>query len=47
MSDTSKTETRRANRYKKMGQDRKKQLAKGTTPKFPIHQDGKKSADKK
>ena len=47
MSDTSKTETRRANRSKKAGQDRKKKLAKGTTPKFPIHPDGKKSEKKK
>ena len=47
MSDTSKTETRRANRLKKAGQDRKKQLAKGTTPKFPIHPEGKKSSDEK
>jgi hypothetical protein len=39
MSDTSKTETRRANRKKKAGKDRKKSLAKkGTTPAFPVHQ---------
>lgn len=39
MSDTSKTETRRANRKKKAGKARKKELAKkGTTPSFPVHQ---------
>lgn len=38
MSDTSKTRTRRENKKRKMGQKRKKQLAKkGTTPAFPIH----------
>lgn len=41
MSDTSKTRTRRKNRQKKMGKARKKIQAKGTTPKFPIHPDGK------
>lgn len=46
MSDTKKTTTRRAIRLKKAGQDRKKQLAKGTTPKFPIHPDGKKPTAK-
>lgn len=44
MSDTSKTRTRRQNRDKNMGKDRKKQLAKkGTTPVFPIHPEGKKN----
>jgi len=37
MSDSKKTKTRRALRSKKAGQARKKQLAKGTTPKFPVH----------
>ncbi len=38
MSDTSKTKTRRANKKRKMGQKRKKELAKkGTTPAFPVH----------
>jgi len=41
MSDTSKTKTRRKNRRKKAGKARKKIQAKGTTPKFPIHPDGK------
>lgn len=45
MSDTSKTRTRRENKKRKMGQDKKKQRAKkGTTPKFPIHPDGKKKS---
>ena len=43
MSDTSKTETRRKRRHANFGKKRKKALAKnGTTPKFPIHPDGKK-----
>ena len=42
MSDSSKTEKRRENRLKKAGQARKKNLAKGTTPKFPIHPEGSK-----
>jgi hypothetical protein len=46
MSDSKKTKTRRALRSKKMGQDRKKQLAKGTTPKFPIHPEGEKASAK-
>ncbi len=46
MSDTKKTKTRRAIRLKKAGQDRKKQLAKGTTPKFPVHPEGKKPTAK-
>lgn len=38
MSATKKTKTRRMNKTRKAGQDRKKQLAKeGTTPSFPIH----------
>ncbi len=38
MSDTKKTSKRREIRKNRMGQDRKKKLAKeGTTPKFPIH----------
>ena len=46
MSLTSKTETRRKRRHKNFGKKRKKALAKeGTTPKFPIHPDGKKSSD--
>lgn len=45
MSRTSETRTRREARDKNKGKDRKKALAKnGTTPKFPIHPDGKKSA---
>ncbi|MEM6957368.1 MAG: hypothetical protein AAF411_05525 [Myxococcota bacterium] len=44
MSDTSKTRTRRENRKANFGKKRKKALAKnGTTPKFPIHPDGKKT----
>ncbi len=41
MSNTSKTRTRRLNRRKQAGKTRKKIQAKGTTPKFPIHPDGK------
>lgn len=41
MSTSSKTKTRRQIRSKKAGKDRKKIQAKGTTPKFPIHPDGK------
>ena len=38
MSRTSKTRTRRENKKKKMGRDRKKKLEKeGTTPKFTVH----------
>lgn len=38
MSATSKTKTRRLNKTRKAGADRKKKLAKkGTTPAFPIH----------
>jgi len=45
MSDTSKTKTRRLVRKKAMGKKRKKQLEKqGSTPKFPIHPEGKKSS---
>ena len=45
MSDSSKTETRRANKHQKAGAKRKKALAKnGTTPAFPIHLEGKKPA---
>lgn len=37
MSDTSKTETRRENKKRAAGKDRKKKLEKkGTTPAFPI-----------
>ncbi len=43
MSDTSKTRTRRKRRHANFGKKRKKQLEKnGTTPKFPIHPEGKK-----
>ena len=39
MSDSSKTETRRANRKKTAGKARKKALEKkGTTPAFQVHQ---------
>ncbi|MBO6937348.1 MAG: hypothetical protein JJ863_20415 [Deltaproteobacteria bacterium] len=41
MSNTSKTRTRRLNRQKKAGKARKKIQAKGATPRFPIHPDGK------
>ncbi len=45
MSITSKTETRRRRKAAKVGQDRKKKLAKkGTTPTFPIHPEGAKKA---
>lgn len=47
MSDTSKTRTRRENKQKKAGAKRKKALVKnGTTPAFPVHQDGKKAEAK-
>jgi len=40
MSSSSKTKTVRHNKSKKLGRDRKKQLAKkGSTPSFPVHPD--------
>ena len=44
MSDTSKTKARRSRKNAAQGKDRKKKLEKlGTTPKFPIHEDGDKA----
>jgi hypothetical protein len=42
MSISSKTETRRLNKTRKLGAKRKKKLAKeGSTPAFPIHPEPK------
>ncbi len=42
MSNTTKTKTRRGNRHKKMGKERKRVIRReGTTPAFPIHPDKK------
>ncbi|MFW5924638.1 MAG: hypothetical protein ACOCV4_00640 [Myxococcota bacterium] len=48
VSRTSKTEKRRANKRAAGGKDRKKAQQKhGTTPKFPVHPEGKKPETKK
>lgn len=45
MSKSSKTKSRRGRKAQNAGRDRKKKLEKnGTTPKFPIHPEGKKES---